>query len=95
MRPYREAVSAGEPRQSLLAEIEAASRPAGLPCGIRALLDTLPADDRADLEAALASASIYGSTIARVLTARGWKVSEQTIRRHRSGACRCRGSEKN
>ena len=75
----------------LLGEVEAEQgkyRP-GLPCSVAAALESLPKEDAADLQAALESPDVYGTVISRVLKRRGLEISENTIQRHRRGACVC------
>lgn len=60
------------------------------PCGVAAALDALKGKDRADLADAVRPDSGYmHSSIARVLTARGMKISEGTVAHHRNGKCAC------
>ena len=74
----------------LLDEIKAI--PTGLqgpPCGIATVLAQLDSDDAVDLNIALADPSIEAKAIWRVLIARGFDISHQTLGRHRRGDCRC------
>ena len=81
----------GHERVSLLEEIRAAKRANGGTCSIATLLAKLDPADRADLiEALAADPETYPTTvIIEVLRARGHKVGEDTIRRHRRGGCKC------
>ena len=77
---------------SLLEDIREESAAKGPPCGLQPLMDSLSTADRTDLETALADQSIYGSTIAKVLRARGYSLADATLRRHRKGDCSCQTS---
>lgn len=61
----------------------------GLPCSVAAALEELGPDDAADLRKALDDTSIFGTVIAKVLEDRGLHVPENTVQRHRRGACVC------
>jgi len=69
-------------------EAQAAHRK-GLPCSVSVALEGLQGEDRKDFEEALADESIYGSTLSRVLKARGFVVPQESIQRHRRGVCAC------
>lgn len=58
-------------------------------CVVVAIAQQLTIDQRADLNEALADPLIYGSTIAKVLSNWGYKVSETTVRKHRRHGCLC------
>lgn len=64
-------------------------KPGRLACGVSLLFAALPKADAADLRAALADASVAGTTISRALTTLGHSVKGQTIQRHRRGECGC------
>lgn len=75
----------------LLGEVrsaQAAHRRGGR-CSVSVAIDAMEGQDRKDLMAALADESIYGSTLSRVLKARGHRVPPEAIQRHRRGACAC------
>jgi glutamine synthetase len=61
----------------------------GLPCSVAAALEELGPEDSADLRKALDDPSIFGTVIAKVLEDRGLHVPENTVQRHRRGACVC------
>ena len=63
--------------------------PKGPPCSVKATLDNMDPDSRADMEGALGAASISSSAISRALAAVGNRVSAQTLSRHRRGVCSC------
>ena len=76
---------------AIRAQAEATSRP-GPRCTIGKLLLVLPADDAADLQAALDDDNISAAAIAAVLTDRGWPMSHAPVQRHRrrgNGGCSC------
>ena len=77
---------------SFLDEARAASK-IGPRCGIARVLAALDDDLRADVEAAIADASINASAIAKALKARGVQgvPSDSTWQVHRRGACKCDG----
>ena len=80
----------GHERVSLLEEIRAAKRANGGTCSVATLLAKLDPPDSADLAGALSDHDTYPtSVIIEVLRARGHKVGEDTIRRHRRGGCKC------
>ena len=61
-------------------------------CGIAALLSDLEGTDREEFEATLSNASLMSSVLAKAISdAYGAQISQQTIGRHRRGACSCRG----
>lgn len=71
----------------LMDEIQA-ERQTGAPvCSWAKLLDQLDKADRADVDAAVADESITGAAIVRALRARGHKVTEKAVRRHRREEC--------
>ena len=82
----------GTERVSLLEEIAAATRAVGGVCTVGTILAGLSPEDRADLESALADPAFLGRAIVRVLHARGAKLSDETLRRHRRGDCKCRSA---
>jgi hypothetical protein len=61
----------------------------GLPCSIGALLDRLPENEQAALNAMLHELGWSAGRIYEALCAEGHEVGRQTIGRHRSRACRC------
>ena len=61
----------------------------GLPCSVAAALEELDPEDAADLRRALDDPTIFGTVIAKVLEERGIHVPENTVQRHRRGACVC------
>lgn len=72
----------------LLNEIQA-SVAAKKRCTTGQTLESLPQDDRSDLEKAFADPTIASVTIVRVLKNRGVTVSENGLNDHRRGRCRC------
>lgn len=67
---------------------EAAPVQRGGRCSVALLLETLSADDAAELRSALASPMEHAA-IARALTSEGHRFASSTIARHRRGECRC------
>jgi uroporphyrinogen-III synthase len=59
------------------------------PCKIRQILDTLEKKDQEILLAALSNPEWASKALARELTARGIKISETPIYRHRRKECPC------
>lgn len=61
-------------------------------CTVDAYLEQLDDDERGEVEAALAADPLLVTTsaIAAVLERRGCDLTPETLRRHRSGRCRCR-----
>lgn len=72
----------------LLNEIQA-SVAATKRCATGQTLESLPQDDRLDLEKAFADPTIASVTIVRVLKSRGITVSVNGMGDHRRGRCRC------
>lgn len=68
---------------------ETPKRSTGSPCSVGALLDRLPADEHAALEAMLNELGWSAARIYEAVTAEGHDVGRQTIGRHRSRACKC------
>lgn len=58
-------------------------------CTAGLLLDSLPADYRAEVDVALADPAIYASLIAELLTGDGYPIASETLNRHRRGRCMC------
>lgn len=58
-------------------------------CTVRLLIEGMPADDAADLTNALADPLITCAAMERALTKLGYDVKQQTLNRHRKGACGC------
>lgn len=59
-------------------------------CQTRRAMELLGDSDRAGIIEAIRDEAIYGNTIAACLTeVTGVKVGEDSVRRHRRGACRC------
>lgn len=73
----------------LLDEIKDAGMKKGPTCGVAALLSGMTAEDSADLRVALADQTVYATTLSRVLTARGHRIAEGAINRHRNRLCAC------
>lgn len=73
----------------LLDEIKQAQPQVGGRCSVPTLLDSLPKDDRVDVEAALADISIPATVIAKVLANHGHRIGSTSLQRHRRGACLC------
>ena len=78
---------------SLLAEMRnAEDARRGPRCSVTVVLESMNDEDAADLRAALGDPTITGSVIARILRNRGHRITEQSVTRHRRGACLCPGS---
>jgi hypothetical protein len=74
----------------LLDEVRETQRQAKIiRCPMVPILSAFPAEERAELDEALADPSIEGSTLGKVLKARGYKISDEAVRRHRRGECAC------
>lgn len=73
----------------LLDEIKQAQPQIGGRCSVPVLLDSLPKDDRADVETALADATIPSTVIAKVLGNHGHRIGASSLQRHRRGVCLC------
>lgn len=58
-------------------------------CATARMLESLPEDDRRDLEQAFADPTIASATIVRVLRNRGHQVGTNGLGDHRRGRCRC------
>lgn len=58
-------------------------------CKLGDLLEAMPPDLRADVEAALALDHISNKAIAEALSNRGYPLAEDSVRRHRGGCRRC------
>ena len=66
------------------------TRRAAVPCGVGALISSLPDADSDDVAAALDDQSITGEAIARVIERRFHvKIQGQTVQRHRNSRCQC------
>lgn len=80
---------------SLLDDIDSYRSVSGIPCTVRALYDTLPPEDAAELRSAIDAVDVAGrhiyqaSQISRALSKRGVKLAESTISRHRRRMCVC------
>ena len=61
----------------------------GPPCTMSLVLAELDGDDRVALQNALDDEAIAHTTIYRVLTSNGFRVSLHTVTRHRRGECLC------
>lgn len=58
-------------------------------CKVCAALSEVDAKTRAEVDAAMADPTIYGTAIWSAMLARGWDVgSRDTVRRHRAGECK-------
>ena len=58
-------------------------------CKYTRLRDTLTDDDRRTLDTAMGNPAFSSVHIARALRAEGHQLSEDSVRRHRTGACAC------
>lgn len=58
-------------------------------CHVAKVLESLSDEDRADLLAALEQRELRATVIAKVLTNRGYPISEFSIRRHKLQRCQC------
>lgn len=74
---------------SLLDEITASVSTRGPSCNVALVTPNLAADDRLDLERAIADRNIPATAIERALKGRGVRLSDQSIARHRQGRCQC------
>lgn len=63
--------------------------PAGLPCSVRVLLDTLQGDDLAAFQHMLGSREWSQDMIWQALADEGHRIGRQSVNRHRGGKCRC------
>lgn len=72
-------------------QMEAAKARARSVCRVRAAHDAMSKDDQADLEAALADATIPATIINKVLMDQGYDmdVKAEHVQQHRRGACAC------
>lgn len=61
----------------------------GPSCTVATVLAALDAEDRGELEAALADPQIPSTHIARVLAADGHDIRSSTVQRHCRGDCDC------
>lgn len=73
----------------LFDEIQAAQTSNRLECNVSVLMKKLGQTDRDGLLAAMEDPGIYGSTIVKVLKDRGFRIGDDSVRRHRRGACSC------
>ena len=74
----------------LLSEIRIQQRATSrLRCSMGVVLSQLDPQDREAVQQALADHSIFGSTIAKVLKARGYEVKSLAVNRHRRRTCAC------
>lgn len=78
-------------QQDIMAEILAHTDGPGGRCSVRLALDQLPADIAAGYAAAIAlpKEAVPGSAIERALKARGVRLPQYTIQRHRRDGCLC------
>lgn len=75
---------------SLIDDVLAEVYSKGPACQVDAAYRALSAEDAEDLSAVLRNDSVYGATIARVLSRRlDRKVSAKSVQRHRRGDCGC------
>lgn len=74
---------------SFLDEVIIDSSKTGSKCTMGVLLDSLPDDLRVQVEEAMATPAAAGTSIARVLTARGYPCRAGVVQRHRRGGCTC------
>lgn len=73
----------------LFDDIKAAQTTNRLECNVSVLMKTLGPADREGLISAMEDPTIYGSTIVKVLKDRGHRIGDDSVRRHRRGACSC------
>ena len=75
----------------LMDEIATLNKPRSAGCVIAETLGALDKQDAADLEAALADATIQHRAIGKALIARGVRIGQdgKAIARHRKGECSC------
>lgn len=81
-----------ETKPDLFAEIQKAEllkNTGGTPCTISSIIESMDEDDAVALTKAFADPSIKGTTIAKVLKARGFAIADHTVQRHRRGGCSC------
>lgn len=70
--------------------IETEAQRRGPECGVSIAAAKLDKTDREALERVLADPNIPGTLIAKRLVAAGFKVGQDTVPRHRRGACGCK-----
>jgi hypothetical protein len=58
-------------------------------CKFARLRDTLNADDRDVLDSAMGDTAFSSVHIGRALRSEGHQIAEDSVRRHRTGACSC------
>lgn len=73
---------------TLLDDAKAHQVQRGTPCSVLLLLHSLSEDDAAELQVAL-TADVEATALSRALTARGHRMSADSIRRHRNRVCLC------
>ncbi len=82
-----------EAKRDLLAEMreaESVHRAGGTPCTLKAIFEAMEPADAEALQAAFDDPSIKGTTISKVLKARGFTAAtNHTVQRHRRGGCAC------
>lgn len=69
-------------------EVEIAATHQGMPCGVKALLEGLSRNDRAEVEALLTGPAQHAQ-LARAFKKLGFSVTADTISRHRRNLCSC------
>lgn len=77
-----------DPDNDLLAQIRQ-EQEAPMKCPVGRALEKLPDSDRRGLVAALADPQIFGTSIEKVLAARGFKIGRDGVQRHRRNVCSC------
>jgi len=73
----------------ILDELEGLQAQARKPCVFALFLETLPVEDRREVEVALADPEFRSRSIHQVLRGRGWVHVETVLSRHRRGDCCC------
>lgn len=74
---------------SLVADIAAHGHTKGPRCSVAVLLDSMTAEDRAELVDVLEQERFAGSDICRALRARGIDIASDVVSRHRRKDCKC------
>ena len=74
---------------SLLEDVEAHVIRHGPKCGVVTFLATLEEPFRTEASEAIDNTSVQATALARALKARGLRLSDFIINRHRAGKCSC------
>ena len=77
---------------TLNSRLDALANDKGRRCSAQRLLDSLPDEERATLEAVLADPAIATMRIHQALQAEGYKIGRPMLQDHRVGRCYCTGT---